>query len=303
MDLIYLQTFREVALRQSFTRAAEELGYAQSSVTTQIQKLEKSYGAELFERFGRGLRLTQAGEELLKIAAQMLELHQQAKERLTLQAGGTLAIGTIDSVASYYLPPHIQRLRRTYPELAIRLQADREDAILHKVREGELDAGFILDSGAADPALRWTAIREEPLVLVAHPLHPLTKTEAVGLAQLAGTEWFMSEDTCNYRIMLEKVLRANGIPYRVGLELGNPEAIKRCVMAGDGIALLPRMAAEEELRRGELAALPFAHPELRLELRLAMHPKKWISRALADFIAGLSGAAPGSAEAGETGAG
>lgn len=284
MDLIYLQTFREVALRQSFTRAAEVLGYAQSSVTTQIQKLEKAYGVELFERFGRGLRLTSAGEELLKIAVQMLDLHQKSKEQLALQGGGTLSIGTIDSVASYYLPPYFQQLRQDYPDLAIRLNTGHEDAILNKVREGELDIGLILASSPSDPALEWRAIREEQLVLIVNPVHPLTALDNVELPHLAGREWFMSEESCNYRIMLEKVLRSNGIVYRIGLELGNPEAIKRCVMAGEGIAILPRMAAEEEIRRGELAVLPFAHPEIRLELQLVMHPKKWISHALSDFM-------------------
>ncbi|NBD24595.1 LysR family transcriptional regulator [Paenibacillus glycinis] len=289
MELIYLQTFREVALRQSFTRAAEELGYAQSSVTTQIQKLEKSYGVELFERFGRGLRLTSAGEELLRMAVQMLDLYQESKEKLARQGGGTLSIGTIDSVASYYLPPYVQQLRRDYPELSIRLQPDREEAILHGIREGEFDLGLILASSPSDPALEWLAIREEPLVLIAKPSHPLAALDQVELPQLAGMEWFMSEDSCNYRIMLEKVLRANGIGYRVGLELGNPEAIKRCVMAGDGIALLPRMAAAEEIRRGDLAALPFAHPEIRLALQLVKHPKKWVSHALAAFMNRLQG--------------
>ncbi|WP_327196556.1 LysR family transcriptional regulator [Paenibacillus vortex] len=90
MELIYLQTFKEVADRQSFTKAAEELGYAQSSVTTQIQKLEKEYGVKLFERYGKGLRLTKSGEELLKYAVQMLDLFQQSKEKLTKQGGGTV---------------------------------------------------------------------------------------------------------------------------------------------------------------------------------------------------------------------
>jgi DNA-binding transcriptional LysR family regulator len=284
MDLVYFQTFREVALRQSFTRAAEELGYAQSSVTTQIQKLEKAYGVQLFERYSKGLRLTSAGEELLKIAVQMLDLYQQSKEKLTRQGGGTLSIGTIDSLASYYLPPLIQQIRYKYSDLIIRLQPDREDLIVNKVKEGELDIGLILESKPSDPTLKWLTIREEPLVLIANSEHPLSILDNVEFGHLNGIEWIMTEDSCNYRIMLEKVLRSKGISYRVGLELGNPEAIKRCVMAGSGISLLPKMVAEEEILRGELIVLPFAHPDIRLDLQLVIHPKKWISHALQEFI-------------------
>lgn len=284
MELTYFQTFREVAARSSFTRAAEELGYAQSSVTTQIQKLEKAYGVQLFERYGKQLRLTSAGEELMKIAVQMLDLYQQSKETLTLQGGGVLAIGTIDSIASYYLPPLIQQIRRKYPGLAIRLQPDSEAQIVNKVREGEIDIGLILESKPSDPSLEWITIKEEPLVLIASPDHPLSKRNKVDLDDLCDVEWMMQEDSCNYRIMLEKVLRTKGISYRIGLELGNPEAIKRCVMAGSGISLLPRMAAVDEIRRGELVVLPFEHPDIRLDLKLVVHPKKWISQSLQEFI-------------------
>jgi DNA-binding transcriptional LysR family regulator len=94
----------------------------------------------------------------------------------------------------------------------------------------------------------------------------------------------MTEDSCNYRIMLEKVLRANGIMYTIGLELGNPEAVKRCVMAGPGIALLPSMVAEEEISRGTLIALPFTHPDIHLDLQMVTHPKKWMSHSLLEFV-------------------
>lgn len=151
MELIYLQTFREVALRQSFTKAADVLGYAQSSVTTQIQKLENEYGVKLFERYGRGLRLTKSGEELFKYAVQMLDLFQQSKEKLTKQGGGTLSIGTIDSLAAYFLPSVIHKLKQKHEDLVIRLQPDREDSIISKVREGEYDLGLILDKNRRIP--------------------------------------------------------------------------------------------------------------------------------------------------------
>jgi len=284
MELTYLHTFREVAVRQSITRAAEALGYAQSSVTTQIQKLEKAYGVQLFERFGKGLRLTQAGEELLRIAVQMLDLYRQSQEKLAKQGGGMLTIGTIDSIAAYYLPPLIQRIRQEQPELSIRLEPDREPAILNKVQAGEMDFGLLLDTRPSDPSLTWLTIRREPLVVIARPGHPLTARQRLELAQLDGEEWLMTEESCNYRIMLEKLLRSEGVSYRIGLELGNPEAIKRCVKAGSGIAILPRMAAEEEIRRRELTVLPLQRPELSLELLLVRHPKKWLSNALRRFI-------------------
>lgn len=285
MDFIYLQTFREVAIRESFTRAAEVLGYAQSSVTTQIQKLEKAYDVKLFERYSNNkIRLTSAGEELFKLAGQMLELFEQSKEKMAKQGGGSMTIGTMDSIASYYLPTYMQATRKEYPELNIRLHTDSEELILHQVKEGEADVGLILADDSSDPALQWITIREEPLVLIVHPGHPLLGKAQIVLDDLNDAEWIMPEHTCNYRQLLERVLRANGIPYRVGLELGNPEAIKRSIKTGEGISILPQMAAMEEIERGELMTLPFDHPELKLEIQLVLHPKKWVSNALRHFM-------------------
>jgi DNA-binding transcriptional LysR family regulator len=285
LDFIYLQTFREVAIRESFTRAAEVLGYAQSSVTTQIQKLEKTYQVKLFERYSNNkIRLTSAGEELFKLAGQMLELFEQSKEKLAKQGGGSMTIGTMDSIASYFLPPYMQATRKEYPDLNIRLHTDREEMILHQVREGEADVGLILADDSSNPALQWITIREEPLVLIVHPNHPLIAKERISLDDLVDAEWIMPEHTCNYRQLLERVLRANGITYRVCLELGNPEAIKRSIKTGEGISILPLMAALEEIEREELKVLPFEHAELKLEIQLVLHPKKWVSNALRFFM-------------------
>ncbi|WP_309119679.1 LysR family transcriptional regulator [Paenibacillus sp.] len=284
MDLTYLNTFRVVALQRSFTRAAAELGYAQSSVTMQMQKLEQYYEVKLFERSGRGVRLTSAGEELLKVALQMLELHQQSRESLARQSGGTLTIGTIDSIASYVLPDVIQPLKAHDPELSIRIVTGREQAMIDRVKEGELDVCLLLEKGPPEPDLQWIAIREEPLVFLANPADARKAQDTLTLDKLQDTEWIMAEESCNYRSMLERVLRTEGIPYRIALELGNPEAIKRCLAAGSGVSLLPRMAAEEEIRSGKLAVLPIRHPEIRLDLLLGLRPKKWISKPLRAFM-------------------
>ncbi len=283
LDLTYLNTFRAVALHRSFTRAAMELGYAQSSVTMQMQKLERYYEVKLFERSGRGLRLTSAGDELLKVALRMLELHQLSKESLARQSGGTLSIGTIDSIASYKLPDVIQPLRALYPDLSIRIATGREQDMIHRVKEGELDVCLLLENGPPETDLQWIPIREEPLVFVTNPSEA-QRADSLTLGGLQDTEWIMAEESCNYRSMLERVLRAEGIAYRIALELGNPEAIKRCLAAGSGVSLLPQMSAEEEIRQGKLAVLPIRHPAIRLDLLLGLRPKKWISQPMRTFM-------------------
>jgi DNA-binding transcriptional LysR family regulator len=126
MDFIYLQTFCEVAKWGNFTRAAEALGYAQSSVTTQIQKLEEQYGAVLFERAGRKMRPTQAGEVLLPYARQILALQAEARTQLSEQQTGTITIGTIETLAAFYLPPVLQTFHDKYPKITLALQSGNE---------------------------------------------------------------------------------------------------------------------------------------------------------------------------------
>jgi DNA-binding transcriptional LysR family regulator len=288
MDLTYFRTFREVARRKSFTRAAEELGYAQSSVTMQIQKLEREYGVPLFERYGRQLRLTPPGESLLKLVMQMLELYDQSKEMIANQVSRTLTIGTIDSLAAYYLPPYLQQLRQQFPGLNIQLLPDNESSLLTKVKEGDYDIGLMLDRYPADNQLNCLKVREEPLVLVAPVHHPLLLAEKVQLDDLRDIEFIVTEESCIYRSMFEKLLKDNAIPFRIGFELGNLETIKHCVMTGLGIALLPRIAVQTELELGKLAVIPFTHPDLRFHLQLLLHPKKWMSQPLQAFIEMLS---------------
>ena len=133
----------------------------------------------------------------------MLDLFQQSKEKLTKQGGGTLSIGTIDSLAAYFLPSVIHKLKQKHEDLVIRLQPDREDSIISKVRGASM-ISVLFWIKPEDSSLNWIPIREEPLLLIAHPDHPLHVEPVIELEHLADAEWIMPEDSCNYRMMLEK---------------------------------------------------------------------------------------------------
>lgn len=288
MDLLYLHTFREVARWGSFTRAAEELGYAQPTVTAQMQKLEQSYGALLFERHGRKLRLTQAGEALLPYARELTRLYGESKDVVSSQSRGPIRIGTIDTLAAYFLPPYLQSFRQSFPEVDLVLQTASEPEILQQVKEGYLDMGFIFDRCTTDTDLITDVIRQEELVIVMPPDHPLASAVFLSVQELAKESLVLTEEGCTYRGMLMEALREAGIAKRVACQFSNPDAIKSCVRCGLGVALLPIMAVERERKEGSLAAVPFQSDKPPFYIQLVYHQKKWLSPSMEWLIQSLT---------------
>lgn len=174
----------EVAKQGSYTRAAGVLGYAQSSVTTQIQRLEESYGAVLMERFGRSMKLTLAGETLLQYANEIHRIHEESKEAVSRQSKGTLSIGTVETLAAFYLPPYLSAYRRNFPDVNVMIQPGNEPEIIQAVKEGELDFGIILDLPFADEELDIHVLRGEALDIIVSPDHKLAGQNEIRVGDL-----------------------------------------------------------------------------------------------------------------------
>ena len=283
MDFIYLQTFCEVARWENFTRAAEALGYAQSSVTAQIQKLEEQYGAPLFERYGRKMRPTQAGEVLLPYARQILALQAEARAQLSEQQAGTLRIGTIESLAASYLPPVLQAFRESYPRTLITLQAGNEASIVQAVKDGQCDLGLILDRISTDSELACVPLRKDEFAIVSGPDSPYCHLSEVAVQDLAHARLILTEDGCTYRALLLQALHQSDTPHQVVCEFGSLEAIKQCVMYGLGVAFLPYVTVQEEIAQGKLRALPFAFPS-QLYTQVIYLERKWQSQAFQHLL-------------------
>ncbi|WP_256761219.1 LysR family transcriptional regulator [Cohnella sp. WQ 127256] len=283
-----MRSFLEVARCQSFTKAAENLGYVQSSVTAQIQKLENEYGVVLFERFGRSMRLTSAGEQLRDTFIRILEIYDDSKRSIARQAKGTLEIGTIESLMAFYLPPLFHRFLQSFPEINLQVNPLVETVILHSIRMGLLDLGIVIDYPVRDDDIESIIIRQEPLVLVAKPGHPLSTTDQIGIAELDGQFLITTEQGCTYRAAFEKLLGNNGVTYHIHHEFGSLEAIKQCVSYGLGIALVPQIAVTRELSEQRLVALPFTHPDITFYTQIVYHKKKWLNPAIQHMIELLS---------------
>ncbi|WP_137988729.1 LysR family transcriptional regulator [Streptomyces vilmorinianum] len=259
MELRLLVTFEKVATVLSFTRAATELRYAQSSVTSQIRSLESSLGVELFERLGSRIRLTEAGERLLPYARRIIELSEEARAAVveTEEPAGTIAVGTMESLTSYRLPPLLELFHHRYPKVRLSLRPTLGDETRQALRQGTYDIGFLIDPATEHAGLESEILSQEPLVLVASPRHGLAGRTGLKDADLAAAQLVGTEPGCPYRDLFEAELREWAPPFT---EFGTLEATKRGVASGLGIALLPRIAVSEELASGALVELDWEPP-------------------------------------------
>lgn len=283
MEIRQLVTFQKVATLLSFTRAAEELSYAQSSVTTQIRALETSLEVELFDRLGGRIRLTPAGERLLQYAEQILELAETARADLAGGDGpaGNLVIGTMESITSYRMPPLLEFVHHRYPKVQLSLRPSLCAETCHALRQGTFDIGFLIEKHTRHQGLETVVLAEEPLVVVAAPDHPLAGQESVSIDDLRKTSILATEAGCAYRSLFEEELQ--GAETTSCLEFGTIEAIKRGVVSGLGVSLLPRVTVASELDKGELTALAWPVP-FTVYTQLAWRSGKRLSRELKLFI-------------------
>ncbi|WP_109689794.1 LysR family transcriptional regulator [Tumebacillus permanentifrigoris] len=287
MELRHLNTFKVVAEVKGFTRAADLLGYAQSSVTAQIQALEEELGVQLFNRLGKRIVLTEAGTRLLPFVAEIQKLVETAKSEL-LEAQvpqGTLTIGAPESLCAFRLPSLLQEFRRKFPSVKIVLRPGLCWQLRQQVRSGELDLAFLLDEDKPEGNdLHAEVLLEEPIKLIAPPTHPLTERKAVYPQDLKEETLFLTEVGCSYRTIFEQQLNSHGIYLDQQLEFGSLEAIKQCVITGIGLAQLPEVVVQNELADGRLVALPWAGQAVSVHTQLLYHKSKWVSPAMKEFL-------------------
>ncbi|OXL86993.1 transcriptional regulator [Paenibacillus sp. SSG-1] len=287
MDLKHLHTFRTVADTHGFTKAAEILSYAQSSVTAQIQALEEEVGSKLFDRLGKKVQLTTAGERLLPYAIKLLELHDRALAEMSAGGSlpsGTLNIGAPESLAAFRLPDIIKEYTELYPDVKIILRPAGCKELKKLALSGDMDLVFVLEPEADDPHLQSETLIHEPMALIAPPAHPLTLLPQVDTLDLKDVSFIHTESDCSYRLLLEQHLNSHAIYSSSDLEFWSIETIKHCVMSGLGISLLPAIAVKDELSSGRLIRLPWDDSPCQVATQMLYHPGKWLSPALGEFI-------------------
>lgn len=287
MDLRQLATFREVAKTLSFTRAANNLNYVQSTITAQIQALETELGVPLFDRLGKRIALTDAGQRLLHYADQVLALIDEAQIMVASgeEPAGKLVFGAAESLCIYRLPPILRQFRNRFPRVKVLFQPGSCAEVRQRISSGEIDVAFVMEECALEIAdLNSEPLVDEQILLIAPPDHPLAHLPRVTAADLAGEQVVLTEGGCSYRQRFEQALDTAGVRPTDQLEFSNVEAIKQCVIAGLGVGVLPAFVVAQELANGQLVALPWDDQPMRMVTQLIWHRDKWLSPALTAFL-------------------
>jgi DNA-binding transcriptional LysR family regulator len=286
MEIRQLNTFVTIIKTMSFTQAAIELNYAQSTITSQIQALEEELGTMLFERLGKQIKLTKDGELLYTYAGKILTLSAEAKAVISssLSPKGTLTIGTAESLCTHRLPEVLKTFRERYPNIEINFNLDACPDYRTHLKKNTIDIMFFLDVPLKEPDLITHVLFEEPMIVIAAPNHPLAKQSKVTPYDINNQALILTNLGCSYRRIFESILAQAGAKPSSTLAFSSNEVIKKFVMDGWGIGFLPEITVKSELLSRQLIALPWTGTPFNIKTQIIYHKDKWISPALRAFI-------------------
>lgn len=258
MTLEQLRIFVEVAARQHLTKAAAALSLTPSAVSSAIKVLEERYGTPLFNRVGRGIELSEAGDIFLIEARRTLASARAAELTLAELGGlkrGTLTIHASQTIASYWLPEFLVRFRQAHGAIVLNVTIDNTDNVAAAVVQGDADLGFV--EGAIEaPALSVEAVDTDQIVAVVAPGHPWASGKRFSGRDLLDSQWIMREKGSGTRAALERALREMNVDVdalHVALTLPSNEAVRTAVLGSMFATAMSELVVASHLRAGLLA--------------------------------------------------
>jgi LysR family transcriptional activator of glutamate synthase operon len=286
MELRQLAYFVAVAQKLNFSRAAEDLPVSQPGLSQQIRALESELGVQLFDRAGKRVALTRAGEVLLPYAHHILASVETATNEvreLSQLTRGTASLGAPPTVSTHFLPSRLTRFRRRYPGLEVTLREAGTESLLRSIEAGQLDLAIVV-SDDLPQVVECAPLLEEKYLLAVGLLHPLSKQSAVRLADLSGEAFILFPEGYKLREVTLTACKRAGFDPKVALDGGAMQSALEFVAAGLGVALVPELA----LNGGKsIRGLTIADQDLRRKLGLVWRRDHYLSaaaRALRDFL-------------------
>jgi len=275
MELSQVETFMAVATFGGFHRAAEALHISQPAVSARIKALEESLGVSLFTRSRGGLVVSDAGrtfrphaEELLRMAA----LARQAVHAAQPASGTPLQIAAALSISVYFLPDVLKRFQQAHPTVIISIRPGHSKEVLEMVLNEEAEIG--LARSLQHPEVETISLREDPLLLIAHPRRGPAHTRRATLEKVASWPLISYDHGSSDWTLTHSLFRRAGLMPNVALEVDSIETAKRMVERGLGLSFLPQLAVGREVRMHKLTTVKLLDAEPLQRSLDVIHPRR-----------------------------
>jgi len=286
MEIKNLRTFIQIAEAGSFSKAAEQLGYTQSTISFQIRQLEDELQCRVFDRVGKKTMLTDRGELLLKHALRLNNDLQDLQESFHNQEilSGQVRMFSSDSICERMMLLNYHEFYETYPEIHLIFQTGSTLDMLNLLDRNDADIIFTLDSHIYQQ--EYVIIRESPVPLhfVTNSAHDLARAQTLALKDLVTYPFLLTERKMSYRKILDNHLAELAMQIDPVLETGRTDILVKSLIRGRGVGFLPDFVTEEEVQAGNLVRLNVTDFEPIIWKQLIVHRDKWISRPLQAFI-------------------
>lgn len=286
MEFRNMKTFLKVSDLQSFTKAAEELGYSQSTVTVQIKQLEEELGVLLFERIGKNVKMTEHGRVFRSQAREIVHAVEQLRSSMgeTKQIRGSLRVGTVDSLCTKRMPYILQEFRKHCPLVETVVRTGTNETLYDMVQKNEVDLIYFLDRRQFRDDWVKVMEQEEPAHFVAASGHPLTNEGFVTLTELLAEPLLLTERGMSYRRSLEIAVAMEELELRPVLELANTDVLVNLVIHNAGVAYFPDFITEEHVEAGELAVIQCVMDVEPVWSQLIYHKDKLLTPQMKVFM-------------------
>lgn len=256
LETSQISAFIAVVEHQSFTKAAEILDLTQPSLSARIISLEKEMNEQLFQRTGRGVRLTDAGKALVPYAEKILQFIYDGKEAVFgvhSKSVGKIRIGSARAICAYVLPNIVEKFRGLYPGIDVTIKTGRSSDIVDMVLEDEVEIG--LTRSIYHPDLLVRHLYDEQIILVTDPSHKFAIERRASIYDVASQPLILYDKGSSYFVLINRVVREAGIAPNVTMDLDSIEATKKMIERGLGVSFLPRHSVEQELKLGTLTQI------------------------------------------------
>ena len=286
MQVENFKIFADLVETKSFSKSAKLNGITQSAVSQQARAMERHFKALLIDRSQKQFQLTREGLRVYEAAKEVL--HQYEKLLSELQEmkkviSGTIRISTIYSIGLHELPAYIKKFLVDYPSVNVRVEYRRSNLVYEDILHNAVDFGLVAFP-VKQRQIEALPFRDDHLVLICHPGHPLAKGGEIDLKQLAGQKFIGFDPDIPTRKAVDQIFRDHKLEIEPVMEFDNIETVKRAVEIDHGIAIVPHATVLQEVRLGTLVAVRFKDKDFTRPLAILHRKGRVLTPAMKKFI-------------------